>query len=230
MSDGVEYWKDHIPSFHTAIVSKIIELGYTESIDLLGVESKDMRYNVFGFIDNTIIKTCRPGGSAAARGPNAPRFHRLVQQAFYTGWKKVHGVKFQTISLPNGMLFHVFGPVSCRRGDRFTLPQSDIEVKLEKLMRNWEVKYHVYGEHRFGNFIPFVEHGVQSFDMRFVQLHLLTEVHHSIITPESEELRLDEFAAPCNSCFSRRILENCKRRRLNEKIGAWGRLTAAAKC
>ena len=70
MSNSIEYWKDHIPSFHRAIVTKIIELGYAASVDLLGVDSEEMTYGVFGFIDNTIIRTCRPGGGAAARGPN----------------------------------------------------------------------------------------------------------------------------------------------------------------
>lgn len=62
-----------------------------------------------------------------------------------TGWKKLHGVKFQTISLPNGMLFYVFGPVSCRRGDRYTLSQSGIEDNLREMMRGGEA-FHVYGD------------------------------------------------------------------------------------
>ena len=63
---------DQIPSYHGAIVSKIIELGYAASVDLLGVDSEEMTYRVFGFIDNTIIRTCRPGGGAAARGHFLP--------------------------------------------------------------------------------------------------------------------------------------------------------------
>ena len=147
LSDNTEYWTDQIPSFYEAITAKIVELGFDFPLRLLGFDSEQRTYRVFAFIDNTIIKTCRPGGSAARRGPNAPRYHRLVQQAFYTGWKKVHGVKFQTVSLPNGMLYHVYGPVSCRRGDMFTLPHSQIQNKLKDVMASsFEVKYHVYGD------------------------------------------------------------------------------------
>lgn len=156
-SDHTDYWKDKIPGFNTKIEDKIISLGFRynrgdigsksiQNIDDTDAEEEPERYRVFGFIDNTIIRTCRPGGSAVSRGPNAPRYHHLIQQAFYTGWKKIHGVKFQTVSLPNGMFFHVFGPVSCRRGDRYTLPQSEIEETIREMMYGVDFPFHLYGD------------------------------------------------------------------------------------
>ena len=44
--------------------------------------------NCFGFIDGTVRATCRPDEN---------------QREVYNGHKKVHGLKFQSVSLPNGM-------------------------------------------------------------------------------------------------------------------------------
>ncbi|KAJ1442652.1 hypothetical protein B484DRAFT_476193 [Ochromonadaceae sp. CCMP2298] len=47
---------------------------------------------VFGFIDDTTVRTTRVGGEPAEPGPNALRFNTLVQMGFYSGYKKIHGV------------------------------------------------------------------------------------------------------------------------------------------
>ena len=52
--------------------------------------------NFFGFIDGTVRPICRPDQN-----------RRVV----YNGHKKVHRLKFQTISMPNGMLANLYGPV-----------------------------------------------------------------------------------------------------------------------
>ena len=50
--------------------------------------------SVFGFIDNTIRESLRPGG-----GPthNGDRWDNEIQRSFYNGWKKIHGLKWQTL-------------------------------------------------------------------------------------------------------------------------------------
>lgn len=50
----------------------------------------------FGFIDGTVRPICRPG-----------KEQRLV----YNGHKRVHALKFQSTSLPNGIIANLFGPV-----------------------------------------------------------------------------------------------------------------------
>ena len=52
--------------------------------------------NCFGFIDGTVRQICRPGNN-----------QRLV----YNGHKRVHGLKFQSVALPNGMIANMYGPV-----------------------------------------------------------------------------------------------------------------------
>ena len=72
---------------------------------------------VAGMIDNTMIAMSRPGGGPTTGGEQAPRVDKLVQQAWWTGWKKLHGMKWQTLDLPNGMNLDVWGPVSVRHND-----------------------------------------------------------------------------------------------------------------
>jgi len=50
----------------------------------------------FGFIDGTVRPICRPGEN---------------QRIVYNGHKRVHAIKFQSVTLPNGMIAQLFGPV-----------------------------------------------------------------------------------------------------------------------
>lgn len=52
--------------------------------------------NCFGFIDGTVRPICRPGEN---------------QRILYNGHKRVHAIKFQSVSLPNGMIAQLFGPI-----------------------------------------------------------------------------------------------------------------------
>ena len=52
--------------------------------------------NCFGFVDGTVRRICRPG-----------EMQRLV----YNGHKRVHALKFQFLSLPNGIIANIFGPI-----------------------------------------------------------------------------------------------------------------------
>ena len=52
--------------------------------------------NCFGFIDGTVRPICRPGEQ---------------QRILYNGHKMLHGLKFQAVALPNGLIDHFYGPV-----------------------------------------------------------------------------------------------------------------------
>ena len=52
--------------------------------------------NCFGFVDGTVRPICRPGKD---------------QKIVYNGHKRVHALKFQSVSLPNGLVAHLSGPV-----------------------------------------------------------------------------------------------------------------------
>ena len=52
--------------------------------------------NCFGFVDGTVRPISRPG-----------EHQRIV----YNGHKRVHALKFQSLSLPNGLIGNLYGPV-----------------------------------------------------------------------------------------------------------------------
>ena len=52
--------------------------------------------NCWGFVDGTLRPICRPGEH---------------QRVMYNGHKRVHGLKFQSVAAPNGMIANLFGPV-----------------------------------------------------------------------------------------------------------------------
>lgn len=139
--DHLEYWYHYFPYCNNAIHSKLTELGCN-----LPFASEQNGFRIFGFIDNTIISTARPGGGPSSEGVNARRKDPLIQRAFYNGWKKQHGIKFQTLDLPNGLNAHIVGPFSCRKNDLFLLRDSQINQKLSDLQTNNLIQYKVYGD------------------------------------------------------------------------------------
>ena len=64
------------------------------------------------FVDGTFHKTYRPG---------AEGYNGLLQRAFYSGDKKAHahGLVFEMILFPDGMVGRALGPVAGRRHDLF---------------------------------------------------------------------------------------------------------------
>ena len=66
---------------------------YADAISNKGAASA----NCFGFIDGTVRPICRPG---------------INQRVVYNGHKRVHALKFQSVTLPSGMIANMYGPVS----------------------------------------------------------------------------------------------------------------------
>ena len=53
------------------------------------------------------------------------------QRQLYNGHKRVHGIKFQSIVCPDGMIVNLYGPFKGRRHDSFMLARSGIIDQLE---------------------------------------------------------------------------------------------------
>ena len=112
LQDHLDFWKSYLPQMAELIRCKL---------EKEGCYFAPGTFRVCSFIDNTMNATCRPAGGPTADGRDAPRYDPLIQQAWYNGWKKLHGLKWQTLDLPNGMNMHVWGPVSLRHNDIWTL-------------------------------------------------------------------------------------------------------------
>ena len=113
-----------------------------------------MPFNIIGFIDNTIDKCSVP--HSGPRGDYAGAARKVdyddAQQAVYSGYKRLHGIKNETVYLANGMTF-MFGPVSARRNDRGVLQMSNLGPFLTQLQDGLfaaadgtEVKFGVFGD------------------------------------------------------------------------------------
>ena len=92
-----------------------------------------------GFIDGTIRVTCRPS---------------IHQRQAYTGYGRRHGIKFQTVVSPNGMIVDLFGPLLPRRGDGHMLRVSQILNRMAAFVAAAGDHYYLYGDpayplHRF---------------------------------------------------------------------------------
>jgi hypothetical protein len=106
---------------------------------------------IFSFTDNTMNASCRPGGGPQRDGTNAPRNDPLIQRAFYNGWKKLHGIKFQTVDLPNGMNFMVWGPFSVRHNKLWALRHSELNQKISTCQNENDMQYSTYGDSAYVN-------------------------------------------------------------------------------
>ena len=56
-----------------------------------------------------------------------------IQRACYSGHKRHHGLKFQSVVLPDGMVAQMFGPVEGRRHDVFLLNKSRLDQRMALL-------------------------------------------------------------------------------------------------
>lgn len=83
----------------------------------------------------------------------------MIQQSFYTGHKRCHAIKFQLVTLPNGMKFHVSQPDSARRHDSILLSKSNILQKLEALEVDSVIKYRMHGDSAYAAFVPYLSSG-----------------------------------------------------------------------
>ena len=88
--NNLQYWLPHFPAFEEAMLITLATLP--------NVDNRHQFPSAYGraggfcamvATDNTLNATCRPGGGPTTGGEQAPRVHRLVQQAWWTEWKKL---------------------------------------------------------------------------------------------------------------------------------------------
>ncbi len=87
--------------------------------------------NIVGFVDGTLVPCCRPVRN---------------QQEYYNGKDKVHGLKYQNVTLANGMINHVYGPVAGRRHDGFLWRASGVDQQLRGLTSHNGTQFRLFGD------------------------------------------------------------------------------------
>ena len=68
------------------------------------------------------------------------------QRANYNGHNRFHCFSYQTITLPGGLVFSVFGPEDGRRHDITLYSKSGMDEKLSNCLLVDGVKYCMYGD------------------------------------------------------------------------------------
>lgn len=89
----------------------------------------------WGFIDGTARPIARPIRN---------------QRIMFSGHKRVHCLKFQSVAAPNGLIAHMFGPIEGRRHDAFMLGVSGLTDKLSRFQTPTGEPYVVYGDPAYG--------------------------------------------------------------------------------
>ena len=102
-----------ITDLREAFLASRVEL-YANSIKNAGAPL----HSCVRFIDCTEIEMCRPGG------------HVSIQRRCYSGRKRYHCSIYQTLTTPDGLIFHIYGPEVGRRHDLTLLKESGSEDSL----------------------------------------------------------------------------------------------------
>jgi hypothetical protein len=101
---------------------------------------KGCPYNTcIGFIDGTFRPVPRPG---ATGGGVAGGQQQQVYNAYYSG----HGLKYQAVTLPNGMIGDMCGPVEGARHDARMYAMSRVETRLAQMHRATGFHSIIYGD------------------------------------------------------------------------------------
>lgn len=85
-----------------------------------------------GCVDGPHIKTALPPSG--------------LQRAVYTGYKRTHGIKFQAITSPDGLLFPLYGPSEARLHDMTLFARSRAETFLQETLMVSETRYYLLGD------------------------------------------------------------------------------------
>jgi hypothetical protein len=131
--DNLEYWLPRFPEFSQCIRRKLYEQA--------GVYVPAHEFHVAAFHDTTTVPTCRPGSGPDSQGNR--KDPRVPRSAYC---RRVHGLKFQTMELPNGMCGHLFGPEVVRRNDREIVARSHLNDRLAQLQVGQPFQYHSFGD------------------------------------------------------------------------------------
>jgi nuclease HARBI1 len=110
-----------------------------------GIEQYNGIQGVWGFVDGTFKGHCRPTGY-------------INQRIVYSGHKRAHGINWQAIATPDGLISSLVGPYSGANNDWSMWKRSGCEAELRNLFSGYPTLY-IYGDPAysasFGIMCPF---------------------------------------------------------------------------
>ena len=87
--------------------------------ELIQEKTANVIDSLWGFIDGMIRKTAHP---------------LYIQKTVYMKWKKCHGIKFQSVLVPDGYIACLYGPMLTKTHDAKLLCQSNLMEQLHNVM------------------------------------------------------------------------------------------------
>ena len=112
----MDLWFEHIDSFRERIWYKVVNPTDKEEREMEDGKVDEMEelmlplesFRIFGYLDTSHVKACRPGSGPVEDGRRRENAHN-IQRAFCSTYLKAHGLKFQSVCLPNGMWGNAWG-------------------------------------------------------------------------------------------------------------------------
>jgi len=130
------------------IVSRMMEMLITRYNDLItfwpGITQQSVRQyadmvtakhaavtNIWGCIDGTLRYVCKP---------------QVMQRASYSGYKKRHAQKYQSVTTPDGLCVSLMGAEGGNRNDSLILTDSGLIQRLQPLIHQNGERFYMYGD------------------------------------------------------------------------------------
>ena len=130
---SMDIWVPYLEEFRKGIWHSFTERLLSKDGNEVQFQVDLRDWRIAFFIDCTCQATCRPGGGANFVDADYNEYVNQVQRAFYTGYTKQHGLKFQVLWAPNGMFLSIFGS-SMRENDNGMVNISGLNHYLERIM------------------------------------------------------------------------------------------------
>ena len=127
--------------------------------------------DIFGFLDGTLRRSCRQQGNDDLQRENFDGHHRS------------HGLAFQSLVLPNGMIGDMWGPAPGRRHDSYLLRKSQLNTRLVALQEGKPFQGKVYGDAAYA-ILSHVDRGYRGANLTNAQKAYNTELSRVRISVE----------------------------------------------
>ena len=127
-------WTGWCPSGVTSCLSGGVTLCVRELLNLRHESRRQVRLSTdaWASLMALLFFVSRPGGG--------------LQRASYSGHKRKHALKFHNVLTPDGLFFHLFGPVEGRRHDMTLYHESAMDATLAKALIVGGEQYYLYGD------------------------------------------------------------------------------------
>lgn len=143
----IERWGSELSFFASCILKAFKEHELYPQSRAFDDPEDAAAFNICGFIDCKTFSTCTPGAGPNSQNPGLRRDPSgNIQQAYYNGWKSMHGVKVQCVLFPNGLIGDAYGAITLRRSDLYFLHESKINQRLAALQQGNDMQFGVYGD------------------------------------------------------------------------------------